>query len=383
MRKSKKPGIYIDLETTRNFAASLSNTFSELGHEYSLSIGHHNESMLIHVTDNTTTAMLCDDPSVFNQKDPKLVRVSKSWLAPLVFSKDAFYQGSTKTQRIIVDPGTGNSQMVYETTPGPEFSVEMPHLIPTCTLLYHVRLRDRESITAFLSGLGMLYGFGDAPGITVYKDRMEGVTISGSHPGMFALHADSVVCSKEQVHFEIPRSFSYVVLNVLLASKVHETPVDVEIFIYDSDSGGNPARIVIQSGCLFAFADVLETTKPLWSVNMPDALIDTMEIESAVAAMLFCGASAGLSDSTTTATLTRDSRDDQLSMIIPGCAINLEQDVSAIPVCSIPLTRVQVAALGYAIGAKKKDTPLKFLIGEDQEILISMEVGDFWMVRLK
>lgn len=392
--QQQHPGTYFDLGEARQVTAALYEAFNDAGAPCKIGIGplktSAKESVVVYATDDTTSAVWCEDDTLFSGGIVSTVnRVGPELLGPTVFGKDAFLNQKGQTTSIAVDGSIYNklkSKVVCETDSTEIMTPRIPTGESPCKVLYYSVLSSRHDIIAFLASLGMLYGFGDSPGIAVYKDKLEGMT-TGTMSGTFEckLGATTIDPDTADTFYELPRAFCYVVLNMLLAAKVNEQTRDVVFAIYDGTASGLGLNVLVKCGPCCIYTQASTKPKPSWNTYMPVAFVDQVQIGQPEAVLLFSAVGSTMyTDKTGKPVVLSSKGNAGLFVTLPnGSRVYCDSDMGNLPNFDIPLSPRQVAALSFAIGAIREETDVEITLGEDDEILIGMDIADFWIIRLR
>lgn len=389
--------VYFDLGQARRVSHALSQAFRDAGSTFKFGIkphhGSNKESTVLYATDGTTQAIWCEDDTVFSGTKPlDVYEISPALLGPGILGNDAFLTIDADYVEFSVDKTISKaltSNVGCRMRTSNTMQVQNPTGASPSKVIYFSRLKESSVITAFLASLGMLYGFGDEPGMAFHRDKVMGIT-TGDKPGMFdgLLTAQTMDSGNEGVFYKFSRAFCYVVVNMLLAAKVNETPEDVVVGIYDQTAAGGDVTALVQCGPCCIYTDVVEAKKPSWNTYMPIAFADQVGIPQPEAALVFSAAASTLfsKEPTSQKPVTLVHRSGQgLTVMLPDIGLHMYSDVDmdTFPDFSLELTKNQIVALSYAIGAAQEGTPVNFILGEDDELLVSMDITDSWLIRLK
>lgn len=389
---SKPQGVYFDLGKVRRVAHALDSAFSDAGAQCKLSVGEMDkskESLVLYATDGSSThALWCDDETIFDgSQNPQVAPIPSTFFGQGVFGNEAFFKDTGMTCRLSVDKTINNklgNRVTLEVPYQKHISVSIPKGTPPSTVVYSAKYTTKQEIVAFMSGLGMLYGFGKEPGFIIRPDRLEGITV-GSMPGDFEIKTTPTVCTKPGVFYKIPRAFCYVALNMFFAAGIHESADEIYLGIFDESSQGLDTYLFMRCGKCGVYCTITEEKTPSWMDYVPIAFINQVKLnQPSVFLMLSALASLACAENVKTTTLVYDEKIQRLKAALPnGADVSCEIELDGLPPFRVDLSTSQIVALSNTIGAAGEDASVEFLLGDDDEIIVSIGASDTWMIRLK
>lgn len=388
--------VLFDLASARRVISALAGVAADSGAKWQIGLGTtggKTPHAIAAGTDGSTTVVWCEQANIFDGCNISFWPTDPELLGAAMLGNEAFIQTPGKNTGLeLSTDGSVTAQITNMVTCDLSHQVGIDIDIPSNTTPAKVLCSttvNSQDAPAFLAGLGVLFGFGDRPGLSIQSGKIVGYAV-GKTSGSFEVSAEPGITDNLEMYYTLERSACMAAIATGLACGVGERKYSIYVAVVDTSPTGGKVVMKLQCGPVCVWAPCVACPPPVWVDYLPGAVIESVQIDrpslvvmlSSFASACFAGKSAGNIRLKHSLVYGLEGAID-----IPGAGGNsrflVEVPHNELPEFNLDLTRNQVLALSYAVSSGDDSPNVNLSLGDGDELLLEASVGRGWTIRLK